>query len=518
MLDIFFPMRFNNNFIFKKKIIIVYITQNNFSAFLVVAHNNKRDIIKNIYFEFDNKENITNDVFIISLLSKSILNWEYDYIKLILSSNIAIFKSLHSPFSDIEKIKMTIPFELEPLLPFQLSEAAVDVIYQNKTINNEKNKILAVITKEEYLNFYREVFKKLNLNLNSITIDAIEIIQYHLYYFNQAHSNPQIIFYNNGNNVLILLFINNELISIKSIDINIKNTNIPSELDNITTEDNKKIDDNFYIINQIINSLSKDYNFTLNGMNVYLINIDKNELIIQKLINEYNFIINNYILDDSKSYINKQVIISKNNDMPMMIENEFFYISGSLFFENDNFNLGHQENTNFKNRILFKQILASIIITILLYIIILTYNFLDLYNTNNQIKQAEKEIITLLKNEFKLPAKFLYSLDASFIESKKIVEDMEINLPILVTHNKFLFINLFSELVNNLSHDIKGLQINEMRWKLGSDGPSNLSLIGEVSDFDSLHLFEESLKKSNLFVTIPQQQDLHFNFNLTIAT
>jgi len=518
MLDIFFPMRLNNNFIFKKKIIIVYITQNNFSAFLVVAHNNKRDIIKNIYFEFDNKENITNDVFITSLLSKSILNWEYDYIKLILSNNIAIFKSLYSPFSDIEKIKMTIPFELEPLLPFQLSEAAVDVIYQNKTINNEKNKILAVITKEEYLNFYRTIFKKLNLNLNSITIDAIEIIQYHLYYFKETISNPQIIFYYNGNNILILLFINNELMSIKPLDIDIKNTIIKPQLESITTEENKKLDDDFYIINQIINSLSKDYNFTLNGINIYLINIDKNKLLIQQLISEYNFIINNYILDDGKLYINKTVIISKNNDMPMIIENEFYLISGSLFFENDTFNLGHKENTDFKNKILFKQILASIIITIILYITILTYNFLDLYNTNNQIKQAEQKIITLLKNEFKLSNKFLYSLDASFIESKKIVEDLETNLPILVTHNKFLFINLFAELVKNLSNDIKGLQIDEMRWKLDSEAPSNLILIGHLADFDSLHLFEESLKKSNLFVTIPQQQDLHFNFNLTIAT
>ena len=184
MLNIFFPIRLNNNFVFKKKFIIIYITPNSFSALLITANRYTRNIIKNIYFEFENKENITNEVFISSLISKSILNWEYDYIKLILSSNIAIFKTLNSPFSDIEKIKMTIPFELESLLPFQLSEASVDVIHQNKITNNEKNKVLTVITREEYLNFYREIFTKLNLILYSITIDAIEIIQYDLYYFN----------------------------------------------------------------------------------------------------------------------------------------------------------------------------------------------------------------------------------------------------------------------------------------------------------------------------------------------
>lgn len=414
---------------------------------------------------------------------------------------------------------MTIPFELEPLLPFQLSEASVDVIYQNKHPNNEKNKVLAVITKEEYLNFYRDIFLKLNLTLYSITIDAIEIIQYDLYYFEDS-INPHMVIYSNHKGLLVLLFSQNELIAIKYIDIamasDIKENILESESESI--EYNKKIDENFYMMSQIINSLHKDLNFNISGINLYLININKEQPLIKKLITEYNFILNNYILDDSNSYINKKIIISKNNEDTSMIQNNFIYIATSLFFENDFFNLGHKENTDFKNKILFKQIIAAIITTLLLYIIIFTYNFIDLYHTNNQIKEAELKVITLLKNEFKLSNKFLTTVDSAFIESKKIVEDLENNLPILVTHNKFLFINLFSTLVKNLSNDIKGLQINEMRWKLGTESPSIITLIGSVSDFDSLHLFEESLKKSDLFVTVPQQQDLHFNFNLTVST
>ena len=517
MLNIFFPIRLNNNFVFKKKFIIIYITPNSFSALLITANRYTRNIIKNIYFEFENKENITNEVFISSLISKSILNWEYDYIKLILSSNIAIFKTLNSPFSDIEKIKMTIPFELESLLPFQLSEASVDVIHQNKITNNEKNKVLTVITREEYLNFYREIFTKLNLILYSITIDAIEIIQYDLYYFNNSIK-PHIVIYNNTSGLLLLLFSNNELITIKYIDdiilLNHINTN---ELTTNTEEYKTKTDTDFYIFNQILISLIQDFNFTLSGIDLYLININKDIPLIKKLINEYNLIPNNYILDSLNNYVNQKIIIENKNEDNVLIENNFLYIASSLFFENDTFNLGHKENTEFKNKILFKQLIATILTSISLYIIILSYNLFDLYYTNNQIKEAESKIITILKNEFKLSNKFLNSLDGAFSESKKIVEDLENNLPILVTHNKFLFINLFSTLVKNLSNDIKGLQINEMRWKLGIDTPTTVTLIGEVADFDSLHLFEESLKKSSLFVTIPQQQDLHFNFNLMVA-
>lgn len=509
MLNIFFPIRYNNSFIFKKKIIIIYITQKSFSAYLIVAEGNKRIIEKNFYFIFENVDNIHNTLFISSLISKSILNWGHDYIKLILSSNLAIFKSLNSPFSDIEKLKMTIPFELESLLPFQLSEAAVDVIYQNKNLNNEKNKVLAIITKEEYLNFYREIFTKLNLIINSISIDTVEIIQYNLYYSNKK--NTHLIIYNNNSGIVILLFTDHELITIKSLDLNL------NLIDNNDLINNDHLNNNFYIINQILNSLEKEFNMSIKNIHLYIINIDKNNKLIQKLIDNYNFIVENLILDQENKYINNNIKINKNNEN-IEINNEIIYIFGSLFIENDIFNLGHKENTDFKNKILFKQIIAAIITTILLYIIILTYNILDLHHTNKQIKEAESKIIALLKNEFKLSNKYLNNIDNAFIESKKIVAELENNLPVLVTHNKFLFINLFSALVKNLSNEIKGLEINEMRWKLGTENPSVLTLIGSVNDFDSLHLLEESLKKSNLFLSIPQQQDLHFNFNLTILT
>jgi hypothetical protein len=516
MLNIFFPIRLNNNFIFKKRILIIYITQNNFSAVLIYAKGNKRDIIKNIFFEFDNKENSTNELFLSSLISKSISNWTYDYIKLILSSNMVIFRSLYSPFSDIEKTKMTIPFELESLLPFQLIEASVDVIYQNKKRSLTKNKVLAVITKEESLNIYREIFKKLNLTLYSITIDAIELIQYDLYYYKNGTSS-HLVLYNNNSGILILLFSENELITIKYIDVLINDTEPDKQID----EKNENIElgeTNFYLIKQILNSISKDFNFSLSGININMIGLNINDTLIKKLIEEYQFKIDDYIVDNNNKYINNNVIMNKNSDENIIIKNSFIYIAASLFSENDIFNLGHKENTDFKNKILFKQTIVSIIFSFLLYIIIFIYNFLDLYQINNEIFQAEYQLIDLLKKEFKLNNKYTYSLDASLNESKKMLEEIENNLPVLVTHNKFLFINLFSSIVKNLSNEIKGLQIHEIRWKLGVDNPSIINLIGEVNDFDSLHIFEENLKKTNLFLLVPQQQDLHFNFNLTIAT
>jgi hypothetical protein len=505
MLNIFFPIRLNNNFILKRKIIIIYITQNNFSAVLINVFGKTREILKYIFFEFENKENTVNEIFLSSLISKSIINWDYDYIKLILSSNNIIFKSVSSPFSDIEKTKMTIPFELESLLPFQLIEASVDVIYQSKQQNNDKNKVLAVITKEEYLNSYREIFKKLNLLLYSITVDVVELIQYDLYYYDQK-SLLHMVIYNNGSNFVILLYSDKELLIVKCID-SLTSFNVKS-----LPEDNKENEADLYMITQTLNSISEDMKININGIMLNVIGLEVTHPIIEKLITQYEFKL------DSYSVKNNETVIIKEKDDQIVIKNPFIYIASSVFHENDLFNLGHKEDTQLKNKILFKQTIFALSASFFIYIIIFMYNIFDVYQVNKSISIAENQLIMVLKKEFKLPAKSLYNIDIALNESKKIVEDMEQNLPIIVTHDKFLFITLFSNIVKSLSHDIKELQVNEIRWKLGIDAPSNLNILGSVADFDSLHIFEENLRQSNLFLLVPQQQDLHFNFNLTIAS
>ena len=58
MLNIFLPIRLGNNFILKKKVIIVYITEYNFSALLIYATGNTRKIMKSIFYDFERQENI----------------------------------------------------------------------------------------------------------------------------------------------------------------------------------------------------------------------------------------------------------------------------------------------------------------------------------------------------------------------------------------------------------------------------------------------------------------------------
>lgn len=499
MLNIFLPIRLGNNFILKKKVIIVYITEYNFSALLIHAKGTNREIIKSIFYDFERQENIYDIEFLLPLLSKFISSWEHDHVKIIFPTNTVIFRSLISPFGDIEKIKMTIPFDLESILPFQLSEAAVDVIYQNKITNNQKNKVLAIITKEEYLNFYREVFKKINLNLSAISVDCIELIQYNLHYFSTEKSS-YIILYKNNNSFLFLFFNKNELVGVKAI---------------ITDEKDK--DQNKLLIFQTLTLLSQELNFTLQNLTVFLVGVDKTNDLLTEAIEKYQLILTTYESNYEEQMKTHVKIIGAPEDSKYK-NNLCFPIFASLLIENESFNLAHKEFNDIKAKILYRQVIFGLITTALLYIALLSFNIFDIYSIKSATKEAEQKLITILKKEFSLSNKYLNTVDIAFNESKKIMGTITQNLPIPAIHGKFLFINLFDTLVKNLSKDIKGLIIQEMKWKLGIDASTSLILTGEVADFDSLHLLEESLKKSNLFVQITPQQDLHFNFNLVLIS
>ena len=498
MLNIFLPIRLKNHFIIKKNIIIIYITEYSFTANLVELSGKQRIILKSINHTFEESRNIYDVEYLYNLMLKLISSWPHDYAKVILPSNIIIFRSLISPFDDIEKTKMTAPFELEPFLPFSLSEATIDIIYQNKIKNNHSNKILTAVTKEDFINIYREACSKAHIILGSVSIDSIEIIQYVLYHSNIAE-NLFFVLYKNFNQLSCTLYTNNGLIGIKNIILEKNNSEYNADL-----------------INRTLSVLLQENKINTDKISLYTINIsDEDEIIvaIKKTFLETNvFQINKEILTNTKA------IIYKNSIQNSIEDNNAYIIFNNFYQENDYFNLAHKELNDERHRVLFKQIIICFIFTISLIAFFFLIYFVEYYRIQSNLIQTENLGIAYLKKEFNLPNKDTNNIDTAIKEAKKIITNLEKDLPIPVTHKKFLFINIFTKLTQTLSKNIIGLVFHEIKWKL--KGPDNrhdsLYLIGEVKDFDSLHILEDSLKKSNLFVDVATQQDLQFNFHLLI--
>jgi hypothetical protein len=179
MLELFFPKRYKNKFIIKNTFLVIYLDGHSISCILVEMSGEKRVISKYSKSKIM-IENTQNDTFE-DLCGKQILKmvdgWAYNGVKFIITSKQFMFKFLDLPFFDEEKVKMVAPFEIEPSLPFSLSECVIDSISFNKK-KDGNFQVISAVTKQENISDLKDISKIAGLKIDSISLDVIEIISY----------------------------------------------------------------------------------------------------------------------------------------------------------------------------------------------------------------------------------------------------------------------------------------------------------------------------------------------------
>ena len=90
-----------------------------------------------------------------------------------LPSSLVVFKELRLPFTDPAKIKQVVPFEAEPLLPFNANEAMIDVIVTQTIAQENSSIVLIAATQEQNVATYVDWFAQAELPLDILTVDLI---------------------------------------------------------------------------------------------------------------------------------------------------------------------------------------------------------------------------------------------------------------------------------------------------------------------------------------------------------
>lgn len=508
MLNLFLPTRYNDYFLLKKTFLIAYITSSKVRVVLLEAKGYERKILKTAFLEID-FDSATVEM-ISSSLFKLFGHWKYDDLKVIISSKIVIFKSIVTPFHDLEKIRMTVPFELEPVLPFSLAEASLDIVFQSEKNFKNSNKALVVVTKEDKINYFREIFKNFIGKINKISVDAVEIAAYDI---TDKNLENHILFYNSSDGITIFLFKEKGLLDLKYIDIKISNHYGLYNHNNLS-----EIEQQSNLIYQILTSFAINMDYSLEGIKFSVLGIDHGHELVKKLIDKFKFIFIEYLENKIKF---KNIILKFDSDKEDLffsdVNNQYLLISSLLLEESEYFNLAHKEAVEERTKILTQQVIASILLTIVFFVIQVTWNVFLLFEKKSILKREEYKVIQTLKKEFDLSQKHLTSIDAAYKAAEKLVISLEEGLPNIATKKKFIFIDIFAKLSKDILNDINTLMIYEMKWHAENGlNPELLNITGEVKDFNALRILEEKLKKSNLFNLIPQQQDLRFNLNLVV--
>lgn len=98
-----------------------------------------------------------------------------DEIRIVIPTAMTIVKELEVPFTDVEKIRMVIEFEIESLLPFSLDEAIVDFVITKSNKELQSSQILAVAIRKQDLATILQPFEQSNIKVKTVLIDLFSI-------------------------------------------------------------------------------------------------------------------------------------------------------------------------------------------------------------------------------------------------------------------------------------------------------------------------------------------------------
>lgn len=186
---LFLPEKIGSYYLFDKQVVGIDIGPQVIHAAVVRLKGNTKTIEKLLEEPLSLEGGTSHDERIVNAL-RTLSNrlGSYDELVCTLPSSLIVFKTLTLPFTGLKKIKMVVPFEVEPLLPFTLDQAALDSIVTYEDNEKQQSTVFVSATKKEFIDRYSGYFAQAGLTLHKLSVDMIEL--YGAYKLIETKKNP----------------------------------------------------------------------------------------------------------------------------------------------------------------------------------------------------------------------------------------------------------------------------------------------------------------------------------------
>ncbi len=527
--DILIPEKIGNYYLIAQRIIGFEITKNKISATQIyVTGKLQTSIEKYIEEYFSNENDIAASI-------KNILNKtdKFNQIKVAFPSYLTIYKELTFPFTDIDKIKSVLEFEIESALPFPIEESVSDFIILNKDSKNKQTTVLVAIARKKDVQDLLKHFQNAGVNVDSVIVDILGI--YGLYkaiHKFQNYKQGTILLNIEFNLINIAYLQNGQLKLIRSLNHGIYNVakKISDEIKmgvDETTElifryglEHTKENSNYNnAITKAISDLLSEIQFTLNSFQTLLPDFQeiKKIILIGHVVDIKDLckLINNKLNTDCEILNINSVIESKNFKIKKRNFPNACITSLAIAYPSaiaENFNLLQKELALTNSSLLKKQLLVSLVLFLSVFIILISFSINQIKKLRNEVNSSKNEILTVLKKTFEISnPSTLKNLQLTIQEaSTKINEEQAIWFAFSQTA-RFSFLKYLQELSSLIDSKAIGLDLKKLTIT-----PDIITLEGEVKDFKGLEILENSLSESKLFSHISVPQETKFTIKITL--
>lgn len=523
--ELFLPRHIGSRYIIPERVVGIDIARTYVSASQIYAKDTKITIEKCINDPLELGTNTTYEERVINALKelKPQLN-HYDLLRSTIPSSIAVIKELTLPFTELEKIKMVLEYEIEPLLPFSVHDAVIDGIITKIIPEEQKAMVLVAAVPKEHIANHLQLLQAANLDPDIVSIDFFDL--YALYRMIAPHKEGQ------GAHVLIDIeshttrigyIYNGALRIVRTLPKGIINQ-VKLMSDSLGMQPSAVMeqlmrhgfthDDRSFTqsLREALDTFWQDIAFTLNSLTAQSDHkIDT--ILLFGTGSEINGL-TSFITEktgtrcekiDINQISHQKNIITKQNGT--LAQNCIMSLASALNFNDpSSFNLRKKEFTSSKTPLMLKQLIMAGMLSCILIFGLIGYTVYELSSLHLEISGSTEELSKEITDRFKINEEEGAELDDLINKAKSDVEQREKVMFEFSGGHKKSFLEYLAELTKILHKDTLDLTLNRLQI-----AENTLSLEGSVPDYPQLHALIDELQTATCFKYTGGQRDRQQN-------
>jgi hypothetical protein len=426
---------------------------------------------------------------------------------------------------------MVIGFEVEPLLPFPLREAAIDFIVTREIPEEKSSEILVTAVQKQHIVQHLQMFEAVGLKPEVVTVDMIAL--YGLYkqidaykqlsggtvLINITSYTTSIAFIINGQLKIIRTLPKATLSLTKQIAQDLNKT--PQEAIDLLVRFGLEATghEQSTAIEKAVLEWWNTINFTLNSFVTQFLNRQPMTKII--FLGSGSLIKGLISFITQKSGVTCELFNAEKitSDSTLTIKNinlitpiNVISVSATLPFSMTvNYNLAQKDFKSPNNYLLLKQLIIIVILTLAVFSTLITHYYIQTRTLKNEIKASQKEALTALTSTFKVLENET-NLSDTIEEAEKEVEEQKKRWFAFSHQSRASVLQYLSELSTKIDKKSIGLNVEQI-----SINEDTLTLKAEVKDHEAIKILSRELSQSKLFKPFESPETPQFIMRIPLA-
>jgi Tfp pilus assembly PilM family ATPase len=520
--ELFLPRHIGSRYIIPQRVVGIDVARTYVSASQIYVKDTSITIEKCINDALEIGNNTTYEERVINALKnlKPQLN-HYDLLRSTIPSSIAVVKELTLPFTEIEKIKMVLEYEIEPLLPFSAHDAIVDGIITKIIPEEQKSLVLVAAVPKEYIANHLQLLQAANLDPDIISIDFFDLYALYRKIASQKEAQgAQVLIDIESHTTRIGYIYNGALRIVRTLPKGII-TQVKLMSDSLGMQPSAVMeqlmrhgfnhDDRSFTqsLREALDTFWQDIAFTLNSFTVQADHKIDTILLFgagSEIHGLTSFITEKTGTRCDKIDINQVThqknIVTKQNGI--IAQNCIMSLASALNFNDpSSFNLRKKEFTSSKASLLMKQLVMAGMLSCILIFGLIGYTVYELSSLHLEISRSTEELSKEITDRFKITEEEGAELDDLISKAKSDVEQREKVMFAFSGGHKKSFLEYLAELTKILHKDALELTLNRLQI-----AENTLTLEGSVPGDDQLRALVDALETAQCFKYTGRQQDL----------